>query len=58
MNVEGFEGEAVKGMEKSIETFRRMVIKVHDDINRIDCKNILVNHDFKILISQIIRHYQ
>ena len=48
MDIEGFEGEALKGMEKSIETVRRMVIEVHDDINRKDCENVLVKHDFNI----------
>ena len=49
MDIEGFEGEALKGMEKSVETVRRMVIEVHDDVNRKDCENVLVKHDFKII---------
>ena len=48
MDIEGYEGDALSGMEKSMDTVRRMVIEVHDDRNKKDCEDVLIGHGFKI----------
>lgn len=48
MDIEGYEGDALKGMKKSIDTVRRMVIEVHDEHNRKECEDTLKSHGFKI----------
>lgn len=48
MDIEGYEGDALKGMEKSIDSVRRMVIEIHDERNRRDCEDELIRHGFKI----------
>ena len=48
MDIEGYEGDALRGMERSMDTVRRMVIEVHDDRNKKDCEDVLIGHGFKI----------
>ena len=48
MDIEGYEGEALKGTEKSIDTVRRIVIEIHNDHNKKECEDILIRHGYKI----------
>ena len=48
MDIEGYEGDALRGMERSMDTVRRMVIEVHDNRNKKDCEDVLMGHGFKI----------
>ena len=48
MDIEGSEGDALKGMKNSMNTVRRMVIEVHDEHNKKNCEDTLIRHGFKV----------
>ncbi len=48
MDIEGYEGDALKGMEKSIDTVRRIVIEIHDDHNKKECEDVLIKYGYKV----------
>ncbi|MHB1813173.1 MAG: FkbM family methyltransferase [Thermoplasmataceae archaeon] len=46
MDIEGYEGDALKGFEHHMSSVRRMVIEVHSDQNKRDCEEVLTRNGF------------
>jgi hypothetical protein len=47
MDIEGYEGDALKGFEHHMRSVRRMVIEIHSDRNKLDCEEVLTRNGFK-----------
>lgn len=48
MDIEGYEGDALKGFEHHMGSVRRMVIEVHSDRNKKDCEEVLTRNGFTL----------
>ena len=46
MDIEGYEGDALKGFENHISSVRRMVLEIHSDQNKRDCEEVLTRNGF------------
>lgn len=46
MDIEGYEGDALKDFEHHMSSVRRMVLEIHSDQNKRDCEEVLARNNF------------